>query len=61
MKEVTAQSVSGENVDIQIADVVAVEKRVFSGKKTALLGGGTYLIYVLAAIGAASAALAGGL
>ena len=58
---VTADTISGKKIDIPITDVVAVETRKFSGGKTAALGGGTYLLYVLLALGAAAGALAGGL
>ena len=45
---VTADTVSGEQIDIPIADVVAVETRKFSGGKTAALAGGSVAFIWLA-------------
>lgn len=55
--EVAADRVSGKDIDLPIADIIAVETREFSGgKTTALVAGGT-LIYVLLAAVAATATL----
>jgi hypothetical protein len=55
--EISTDRVSGKDVDLPIADIIAVETREFSGgKTTALVAGGT-LIYVLLAAVAATATL----
>ena len=62
---VTADTISGKKTwgkktAVQIADVVTVEVRGFSGGKTTLLAGGTVL-FVMLIIAAGTAALMGGM
>jgi hypothetical protein len=57
---VTADTISGEKIDIRIVDVVAVETRKFSGGKTAALAGGGILFYLMI-VAAGAAALAAGI
>lgn len=58
---ITSDQISGKDTTIPIANIVALETRVFSGGKTAALtAGSVVLLYVIAAA-VASAALVGGL
>ena len=56
--EISVDRVSGNDVDLPIADIIAVETREFSGGKTTALVAGSAFIYVLLAAVAASATLA---
>ena len=58
---ITSDQISGKDTTVPIANIVALETRVFSGGKTAALtAGSVVLLYVIAAA-AASAALLGGI
>ena len=47
---ITADRITGKNIELPIADIVAVETREFSGgKTTALAGGSAFLLYTIAA------------
>lgn len=53
--EVTADQISGKDVEISVADIIAIETREFSGgKTTALVAGGTFVYVLLAAVAAAA-------
>ncbi|WP_323846295.1 hypothetical protein [Microbulbifer magnicolonia] len=59
--EISATTIFGKNERVEIAQIVALETRQFSGGKTALLAGGAYLLYILALLAAAPAfVLSGG-
>ena len=47
---VTDDRIMGKDIEIPIADIIAVETREFSGGKTAVLAGSAYLLYVLLAV-----------
>ena len=57
---VTDDSIAGGDIDIAIADIIALKTREFSGGKTAALAGGTYLVYSVMAGLVALLALASG-
>ncbi len=52
---VTNDRIMGEDIEIPIVDIIAVETREFSGGKTAVLAGSAYLLYALLAIVALAA------
>ena len=55
VSEITADRVSGKDVELPVADIIAVETREFSaGKTTALVAGGTFVYVLLAAVAAAA-------
>jgi hypothetical protein len=58
---VTAEQISGKDIDIPVKEIVAVRTREFSGgKTTALAAGGVGLFVIIGGAIAAGAALAGG-
>ena len=57
---ITAKHISGENEQVEIEQIVALETREFSGGKTILLAGGAYLVYIVALVLAAPAIILGG-
>ncbi len=58
---VTADLVSGKDIEIPVGDILAVKTREFSGgKTTALTAGGAGLIYIIGGAIAAGAALGAG-
>jgi len=58
---ITADLVSGKNIQIPVTDILAVQTREFSGgKTTALTAGGLGLLYIIGGAIVAGAALAGG-
>lgn len=58
--KITATHIFGNNEQIEIEQIVALETRQFSGGKTALLAGGVYVIYIMARLLAAPAIILGG-
>ena len=51
---ITADHVSGKDIEIPIPDILAVQTREFSGGKTAALAGGAALLYAIGATVAAA-------
>ena len=49
VSSITDVSIIGDDIEVPIADIIAVETKEFSGGKTAVLAGSTLLIYVLIA------------
>jgi len=47
---ITEASIIGEDIEVPIADIVAIETKEFSGGKTALLVAGSYLWVATAAL-----------
>jgi len=52
---ITADHITGDGIEIPIADILAVQTREFSGGKTAALAGGAALLYAIVATVAAAA------
>lgn len=58
---ITADLVSGKDIEIPVTDILAVQTREFSGgKTTALAAGGIGLLYVIGGAIAAAALMGGG-
>jgi len=58
---VTAEQISGKDIDIPVKEIVAIQTREFSGgKTTALAAGGVGLMYVIGTAIVLGAALGGG-
>jgi len=58
---ITADLVSGKDIQIPVADILAVKTREFSGgKTTALTAGGIGLLYIVGGAVAAAALMGGG-
>jgi len=53
VSEITADRVSGKDVELLVADIIAIETREFSGGKTAALVAGSTLVYILVGIAVA--------